>query len=89
MNHLTKLEAIWKVKHSELFEEIFQHCKEWNEAKLCSCMDSECLDGEFIVCKHLQKDRTKKFGPRIKKQFRAALVISSAELNNALNHRLD
>jgi len=76
------LEAIWRARQGELFREIRKHAEEWNKYQMCQCIPKE--PEELIVCEHILEDRKKKYGKRIKKQFKDANLISSLALGKLL-----
>ncbi len=67
MTSLIHLEAIWKVRQNQLFDEITAHTEEWNKKKKCECMFNKPFPDEIYVCHHLQEDREKKIWKKNKK----------------------
>lgn len=78
-----------KQEITKLLDEIEEHSYQWNLQGKCNCMPkSELVSREnLIICKHLKKDRRKKFGKRCDDQYNISLLEGGSNLYNFLESR--
>ena len=84
---LRRLKSLENFKIDKLLEEIEEHAYMWNLERKCKCMliVKSVTKDNLIICKHLLKDRRKKFQERIDKSFNRAIELGVVALKFTQN----
>ena len=83
MTEIRHLQAMLRVKLDKVFDDIEKHAHHWNKQRKCECMPKRkrVSKEDLTICKHLLKDREKKYQKTIDYCYNMIGAIGTATIN--------
>lgn len=85
MTSLFHLEILWKFKQEQLEQEIEKFIFDWNKNYKCNCCKYWKIGDGLIECKHIEKEKIKKFGDRNLQQFKSILFLRGLSFQKTIH----